>query len=805
MIEKKDVSKYLIIVLVFSGLIGVLFVFQGGPTGYAVYTDMGGGQITLTLQDADSDNLGDARVYGSFNIRNYGLSEELYVKWGSPKYNSYLTFNLSAVPSGQIIDSSKLCLYLFNDQASQTISAYHVYSDWNEGSLDNEVCGDNCEVTQNITWDNQLCGISFDNFTNCNLTAESSLSNDGAQDGTWQCWNVSNMVNYEYNSNNNSVSIALHTEDNGNADIFYSKEYTTDSSLIPYLNITYHTANTAPILSLALPQEGASYGYNESLALNFSVSDADSNLDSCWYNLNDGANLTLASCANTTFDVAEGSHTLNIYANDTLGLEVSDSASFNVAVGAPTITLNYPIDIYFSSGNNIEFNYTPTDVDLDSCWLLGDFGGVYGTNQTDTSATSGVINSFSLSLNDGTYLWNVGCNDSVGNSAVNGNKTFYVDSAIPSLSLTEPTGSKTSRTGIALEFSVSDDSPLTCYYNITTSIGTDIVNDVEVSDCLDTTFDVSADGDYIIYLWAVDSAENLNNVSSSFSVDTSTTPVSPPSGGGGGGGGGGGSPGIVSNQTGRVGVSSIGGIISHKGDEKSFILDVKNTGRVFLNKCKLIVSGEISSWISSSQVEGIAPGQNVDFGFDLKVPDEIESKNYLGGLEIRCDEGSNKQEISVSIPKGLVEIKKIVNENDLLNINYVFDNVFLGEEIRMEIWINDENGNELKRISDVFTSEELLVKRDISMELPKNLVGIYSIYFALESDLEDFVKQSVVLGQSSSTTGFAVFNTFKGEMAAYSIFVLVIILGIFLIWKRNKKDNPHTKKASSHLFLRNKK
>ena len=77
----------------------------------------------------------------------------------------------------------------------------------------------------------------------------------------------------------------------------------------------------------------------------------------------------------------------------------------------------------------------------------------------------------------------------------------------------------------------------------------------------------------------------------------------------------------------------------------SFIINVENTGRVFLNKCKLIASGEISSWTYSTQIEGIAFGQEVDFEFNLNVPEETEPGDYSGELEVNCDEGTNIQNI----------------------------------------------------------------------------------------------------------------------------------------------------------------
>ena len=139
-------------------------------------------------------------------------------------------------------------------------------------------------------------------------------------------------------SDDDLVSLVLWTIDAGSADIFASKEY-SNSSLWPYLNITYHTANTAPTISIAEPQDGSTYGYNESLNLNFSVNDADDNLDSCWYNLNEGGNISLASCANATFDIAEGSQTLDIYANDSFGHVNSSTLIFADDTTPPVITL----------------------------------------------------------------------------------------------------------------------------------------------------------------------------------------------------------------------------------------------------------------------------------------------------------------------------------------------------------------------------------------------------------------------------------------------------------------------------------
>ena len=575
-----------------------------------------------------------------------------------------------------------------------------------------------------------------------------------------------------------------------------------DSSESPSLesvDINYDLVNTAPSVVLVYPQDGANYGYNENLDFNFSFSDADDNIDSCWYSLNGGANVSLVGCANVTIDVAEGSNSLIIYVNDSLGLSDSDSVNFNVVIGAPSIVLDYPIDVYFSSGENIDFNYTPSDIDLDSCWLLGDFDGEFKINESDGSPTSGEMNSFNLDLGDGTYLWNIGCNDSLGNSAINGNKTFVVDTVNPGLSVSEPIGGKTSRT-IALEFSVSDNSPVSCLYNVYLGDSLHLSNR-SVNCGESSSFDVSADGSFVLNFYVNDSAGHLNSTNSSFSVDTSSVPVVPPATGGSSGGSGGGGGIFVkkSNESEgfSIGVSGIGSIVSRAGEDETLLLDVKNIGDNFLNNCRLIVSGDISSWFYSDQVEGIAPGQNIDFVFSLNIPEGTEEKDYSGELELKCNEISDLQGVEVSVvgESESISIKEIVQKNDNLEVSYVFDNSdFIGVNIGVEVWVVDSDDNEIKRVKDVFPiNKDGLIDRKVVVEMPEDLVGIYYVYLALSSDLEDSVKQSVVLGKSVST-GMVVFGD-GGKMVGYVVFLLVVGGMVFFIIRRNRSESKNIKKS----------
>ena len=371
---------------------------------------------------------------------------------------------------------------------------------WNEIGDCNNVASNNPKGLTNFV---QNTNLSFE-VKNC--------SSFDCSDGNWQEIDLNNL---------NLVSRYFQ----------YKVSFTSlDPSYTPELynmSIDYTILNTAPIISIIEPQNQL-YISNEFLSLNYSVFDSDGNLDSCWYNIDGGANATLASCANTTFDVSgDGSYVLLIYANDSFGLESSDSVSFDV------------------------------------------------------------------------------------------------DSTGVSVSVTEPTGEKTVRAGIPITYTIIGDD-LTCWYNVKTSIGGDVLANTTLENCSDSTFDVSIDGDYVLNLYVNNSFGSSDLDNSSFSVDTSEDPVIviPPSSGGGGGSSGGSSSGesIIISGSNKLEISLISDLIVNPGDSNKLVLEVKNTGTNFLNNCRFIGKDEFSSWISSSEgLKNLAAGEKYSFSFDVIV------------------------------------------------------------------------------------------------------------------------------------------------------------------------------------------
>src|SRR3989344_5839030 len=105
----------------------------------------------------------------------------------------------------------------------------------------------------------------------------------------------------------------------------------------------------------------------------FTINEWDGKLRACWYSLNNGANVSLANCLNTSLNVLEGSKSLRLYANDSAGSLNSQNISFSVDSVNPLVSLIYPTNSSFTSLVSA-LNYTSQDNNLESCWYSLDNG-----------------------------------------------------------------------------------------------------------------------------------------------------------------------------------------------------------------------------------------------------------------------------------------------------------------------------------------------------------------------------------------------------------------------------------------------
>jgi hypothetical protein len=146
--------------------------------------------------------------------------------------------------------------------------------------------------------------------------------------------------------------------------------------------------------------------------------------------------------------------------------------------------------------------------------------------------------------------------------------------------------------------------------------------------------------------------------------------------------------------------------------------------------------------------------------------------------------------VNSEIGSGSLQYLKIDNialEQNKLIVNYSFDNSeFVGSSVEISIWVANESGSEVKRISDSFPiNKEGIINRQVNIDLPRNLAGTYYVYLSLSSDSNNFVRQDFVLG-NSKTVGHVIFGENNGKSIGYFIILLLIALIIIFILRLQK-------------------
>ena len=136
--------------------------------------------------------------------------------------------------------------------------------------------------------------------------------------------------------------------------------------IIVFMNIAVTKSN--PQIEILLPIDYVYKSISEQIFVNFT---ARNSIDSCWYNIDNGANTTIPSCNNFSFThPTQGLHILKIYANDTSNREAYNDAGFFLDTMPPGIELTPLSSNGINSSNNITINcsiydYTDTYTFID--------------------------------------------------------------------------------------------------------------------------------------------------------------------------------------------------------------------------------------------------------------------------------------------------------------------------------------------------------------------------------------------------------------------------------------------------------
>ena len=194
----------------------------------------GGNSTVIQLVDANTENLDDTYISNYMSNTVKGSDSQLYIGniywqgvWND-LVRSMLKFNITSLTNINteidVIDSS-LNLYIYTNTFENG---------------DNEII----EVYEynNFTWTEEQ--LTWNGFVTSNIGSMLDTNNTiQNQNSLWLNFNVSTWTNHTIENDYNNVSFFVNvTETTDTEDYikFYSKEYTTDITKRPYLNITYN-------------------------------------------------------------------------------------------------------------------------------------------------------------------------------------------------------------------------------------------------------------------------------------------------------------------------------------------------------------------------------------------------------------------------------------------------------------------------------------------------------------------------------------------------------------------------------------
>ena len=192
---------------------------------------------------------------------------------------------------------------------------------------------------------------------------------------------------------------------------------------------------TPPVLNIDLPVNQVNYVNG---SFKYTVSDAMSNLDKCWFDLDGTLNYTaIADCNNYSIALTEATHYIQIFANDTNNnINTSANITFITDLTAPNMSDVRVEPTLSAQDENVTIYVTVSDGDnVTSIW-----GNVIRLGTSTGITFSDNSSQFSGTNETGEYNVTVWANDTAGNK-VEYNTSFSVKEAVRlMLNVTNSTG-----------------------------------------------------------------------------------------------------------------------------------------------------------------------------------------------------------------------------------------------------------------------------------------------------------------------------------------------------------------------------
>jgi hypothetical protein len=218
---------------------------------------------TLNLQPDPTAGL-DTELRSTAANNNYGVATQINV---SSFRAGLIQFDLSSIPSSATITSATLSLNNAATGFTQNVAIQRMLKSWTEGIHNNVTA-----TTGESTWTYQSYnGTSWSSAgaAGSGTDRASSNSDTGSKtgtSGTWETWSASGIVSDVQNwVNGSNPNYGWRIIGDGSSSIvFWTSDYTTDTTKRPKLAVTYTTAsgpaNIATINGLAESSVGTVNG-----------------------------------------------------------------------------------------------------------------------------------------------------------------------------------------------------------------------------------------------------------------------------------------------------------------------------------------------------------------------------------------------------------------------------------------------------------------------------------------------------------------------------------------------------------------
>jgi len=209
-----------------------------------------------TIKIDGTTNVEDAWIGADVDAdRNYGGDWRLWTVYGVDLFLVRVKNLATLLPVNALITACVCSLYCSINEDNAAISAYRVFKPWIEGDQTGQTC-----TGTNVTWNNWQCSSSAWGTAGVGCANDDGVDNsqNGTCDATgrdrkataedtenvtavgWYAWNIStDLAQGWYDGTVGERGIVFINDEGVGNNLFYSTEYTTDSSLCPFWTFTY--------------------------------------------------------------------------------------------------------------------------------------------------------------------------------------------------------------------------------------------------------------------------------------------------------------------------------------------------------------------------------------------------------------------------------------------------------------------------------------------------------------------------------------------------------------------------------------